>query len=403
MGGQILSLDSKLDQEIHKCARCGYCREKDTHDICPVRSILGFESSYARGKLYLAQFCLKENIKKLTPDLIKKFYLCTMCGNCYKHCPLSINTPKIINELRSEFLENYNPFHDPIIIKNLVSNLYHNPTVINAFIERKGSVGPRLYLLNKNKEDYLFFSGCINENNKKSLESIFDIFNYLDFKVTELKEHAGCCGMPVFEFGHKDFLLSKISNNMNIFKKIGMKKVIVNCPGCLHVFKEFYCTDSNIEFIHLTEFLNDNLGTLYPANGIQVTYHDPCLLGRYLGIYEAPRQLLSKMGFAIKEMPRTKDESFCCGGGTLSIMYPDISREISRSRITEAKKTGCSILMTSCSLCKRNLEESNEGGIEILEITDLLASMLNRSPDLDLIVPLKVMPEFSGTMIGMED
>ena len=372
-------LDSELYQEIRKCARCGYCREKDENEICPVRSIIGFESSYARGKLHLARLCLEENTLHITPKIIKKFYLCALCGNCFKHCPLSINTPRIINELRHRFLQDYNPLHDPNIIKNLVSNLCHNPTIINDFIAKKGNIGPRLYQLKKNNEEYLFFSGCMSESNKKSLESILKIFNYLDFKVNELKQQAGCCGMPLLEFGNKDFLLSKLSVNMNVFKKIGTKKIIVNCPGCLYAFKEFYNTEPGIlDFIHLTEFLNDNLGTFDMKKGIQATYHDPCLLGRYLGNYEAPRQLLLKMGFALKEMPRSKDESFCCGGGTLSIMYPDISREISKSRVKEAKITGSSLLLTSCPLCKRNLAGAGEVGIEIMEITDLLAGMLRR-------------------------
>jgi len=400
----MLYSDSQLIEEIQKCARCGYCREKDNHDLCPVRSIIGFESSYARGKLHLAQLCLNDGSEQVTRNIIKKFYLCALCGNCFKHCPLNINTPKIITELRSKFLEKYNPLHDPGVIKNIVSNICHNPAIINNFISNKGKIEPTLYLLNKDQEDFLFFSGCMDEHNKDSLESIFKIFNYLGIKVSRLNQRVRCCGLPLSEFGDKNFLLTRISDNMNLFLKFGVKKIIVNCPGCLYAFKEYYCTDtdSELKFIHLTEFLNDNMDILNSENGLQATYHDPCLLGRYLGIYEAPRQLLSKMGISLKEMPRTKEESYCCGGGSLSLMYPEISREISKSRVSEAKKTGSPILLTSCSQCKRTLAEGNDQGIEILELTELLATILDKVPVFDVNYPLRIGPEISRHLIGQE-
>ncbi len=372
----MLSLNSDLKQEIKKCARCGYCRETDKHEICPVRSVLGFESSYARGKLNIALLCLTDNKIQITRDIVKIFYLCTLCGNCLKHCPLSIDTPKIMSELRYRFLEKYDPLHDPIILKNLVTSMCHNSVVISNFIAKKGKIEPRLYLINKNEESYLLFSGCMNEFNKGTLAPVFKIFDYLDISVIELKQRARCCGFPFFELGHRDRLFSKVSYNMDIFNKLGYKKVIINCPGCLYVFKTLNSLGSDIEFVHLTEFLNDQSVPLRSANGLQVTYHDPCLLGRHLGIYEAPRNLLSKIGITIKEMPRNRDNSLCCGGGTLSMMYPDYSKEISMSRVAEAKATGSSILLTSCPLCRWNLARGNEHGMEILEITDLLAKIL---------------------------
>ncbi len=378
----MLSSNNDLEQQIIKCARCGYCRE-DNYEICPVRSILGFESSYARGKLNIANLLLIDNKLSINRDNIKIFYLCALCGNCMEHCPLKINIPKIVNEIRYRFLKIYDPFYDPNNIRNIVINFCHK-NIIKSIISKMGRIGPRIFLLNKNRNSFLFFIGCMSEFHGKSLEKIFKIFNNLGINITELKEDIKCCGFPFYELGHRDILFSAYNANMNIFNKLGYKKIITNCPGCLYVFREMKnrmknSNNSDIEFVHLTEFLNDNL-VLIKSHEMVVTYHDPCLLGRFLDIYDAPRQLLSKIGITVKEMLRTKKNSFCCGG-TLSITFPDLSENVSRLRVVEAKMTGSSILLTSCPLCKWNLSRINDCGMEILDIIDFIDKYI----DLDSI------------------
>ena len=105
----------------------------------------------------------------------------------------------------------------------------------------------------------------------------------------------------------------------------------------------------------------------------EITYHDPCHLGREMGVFEEPRKILRDLGCEIKEMELNCNQSFCCGGGGgVQSNEPNVANKIAKDRIAMAKKTGAKTLVTPCPLCYLNLKNNAEGEIEVKEFSELI-------------------------------
>ncbi len=194
----------------------------------------------------------------------------------------------------------------------------------------------------------------------------------------KLEELEVCCGSPVLNAGYfKSFeILAK--KNLSLFKDHAVKKIITSCPACLKTFKLEYpkfLEKFDIEVEHITQTiwkaiengklkLNKKLG--------KATYHDPCHLGRYCGIYEEPRNIVKALGLDLVEMEFSRELAFCCGGGGgTKSNYPELSEEISKERIKQAEKTKAEILITSCPMCFACLKEASKN-IKVVELSELI-------------------------------
>lgn len=232
----------------------------------------------------------------------------------------------------------------------------------------------------------LYYPGCLTkfvlkeimEKYKKILEK-----EGIDFIVLSDKEL--CCGSPVKNAGADKEFEELARKNLKVFKDHSVDRIISNCPACVTVlkndYKEILGKDWDVEVLHITEIIQKSQpGAGQPLaekiknenNPKTATYHDPCHLGRELGIYDQPREIIKKFGFDLKEMELAKNKSFCCGGGGgVKTNNPELSKRIAKDRINQAKKTGAKCLITSCPMCYANLKE-NSGGIEVKEISDVL-------------------------------
>jgi heterodisulfide reductase subunit D len=223
----------------------------------------------------------------------------------------------------------------------------------------------------------LYYPGCltkfalkdIQENYKKILEK-----EGIDYIM--LKEKEFCCGSPVKNAGAEKEFNSLVEKNLKVFKEHGVDMIISNCPACVAVFKNDYkeiLGDKwDIEVKHITEIINPKGDKLPTTNQQSATYHDPCHLGRQLGVYDQPRNIIKKAGYELKEMDLSRNKSFCCGGGGgVKSNNPELSNRIAKDRIGQARKTGAKHLITSCPMCYANLKENKEN-IEVVEISEII-------------------------------
>ena len=178
---------------------------------------------------------------------------------------------------------------------------------------------------------------------------------------------------------------------INAFIDNGVKKVLVASPHCYHTFKNEYPEFMvNFEVVHISQFLAELIdqGRLEITGEFKkkVTFHDPCYLGRHNGIYDEPRDVLNKIpGLELVEMPDTRDNSLCCGGGGGRIWAETPKEErFSDLRVAQAREVGAEVLATSCPYCISNFEESalapeEGGGLEIKDITEVIQEALQES------------------------
>ena len=195
----------------------------------------------------------------------------------------------------------------------------------------------------------------------------------IDFIV--LKDDELCCGSPVKNAGEPRAFKELAEKNFKVFKNHGVGKIITNCPACAVVFKKDYAEilgeKWDIEVQHITEIITPKK-EITNKESKKVTYHDPCHLGRSMGIYDQPREIISGQGLELKEMELCRNKSYCCGGGGgVKSNFSDLSNAIAKDRVNQAKKTEAEILITSCPMCFANLKE-NSDDMEVKELSEIL-------------------------------
>ncbi len=210
----------------------------------------------------------------------------------------------------------------------------------------------------------LYYPGCVTQY---ALPEVAERYERLlrqariDFVV--LPGEVLCCGSPAKRAGYlKDFEDLR-RKNLETLARYGIRKIITNCPGCYHTLK----VDYGLEAWHVTQVLRP--ARTHRAEAAPLTYHDPCHLGRWSGIYEEPRRLLAAAGWQVGELPDNREHSLCCGGGGgVKSNFPELADAIARRRLAQvANKRVC----TACPLCYAHFKQ-NAGDVQVLELSEAL-------------------------------
>jgi heterodisulfide reductase subunit D len=171
--------------------------------------------------------------------------------------------------------------------------------------------------------------------------------------------------------------------NFEKLKATGAKKIITACSGCFSTLKHEYSDVLDAEILHLAQFMDNLLaeGKLKFKKEIplHVTYHDPCHLGRYNGVYDAPRNLIRSIpGIKFTEMERIKHYSFCCGAGAgVKTAFPDVALWTATRRVEEARDTGADTILSCCPFCEQNLlQAAQPAGMDVLDLMWVLNNAL---------------------------
>ncbi len=218
--------------------------------------------------------------------------------------------------------------------------------------------------LKKIGKNVAYYPGCLTNyvlaseagNYRRILEKI-----KVDFIV--VPEHL-CCGSPVLNAGYEKDARTLARKNLELFKKYNVRKIITNCPACFKTFLKDYAEmlpDWDIEVEHvITPILNYlRKKNIDKENTEKIAYHDPCHLGRHLGIYDEPREILERLGFEIVEMRNNKADSLCCGGGAgLRVNNPKLASDIAKERVKQARESGVKKIVTTCPLCFAHVKEA---------------------------------------------
>jgi len=235
----------------------------------------------------------------------------------------------------------------------------------------------------------LYYPGCVTHYALPEVEGRYEELlrrARVDFIV--LPGETLCCGSPVKRAGYLADFEELKAKNLEIFARFSVRKVITNCPGCYHTLKYDY----GLEAYHVTQVLagrspetrrpgegetrgqGDGL-PLSPSPPLPITYHDPCHLGRWSGIYDEPRRLLAQAGWTVAELPDNREHSLCCGaGGGVKSNFPELANASARQRLAQVE-TGR--LCTACPLCYAHFKE-NADGVEVLEFSEALVHELDQ-------------------------
>lgn len=319
---------------------------------------------------------------------------CTTCGACMEECPSNIEHVNIIMEAKrykTLTLGDIPPAAADAANKIRVNG---NPWGIAQEDRFKWAEGHDVPVIEAGKKvDYLYYVGCAGSYDAANQKVVQDTVSLLkkagvDFAVMGKTEK--CNGDPIRRFGDEYTFFEIAIENIANMRQYDFDKVVTHCPHCLHTIGKEYAKfdDGEFETVHHTELLADLIrsGKLKPEKEVKqdLTFHDPCYLGRHHGEYNAPREVLKSIpGVTLKEMERSKDKSLCCGmgGGNMWYELPE-GEEVAKNRLKDVGETKTEKLATSCSYCLINFNSSKSQvaeteEIEIEDVASILAKSLS--------------------------
>ena len=363
----------KMRMDFLTCVECRRCTEQ-----CPAASC--DQELNPRGFILAGRAMLgKEG--PVIGEVITENALgqCTSCGACEAICPVGIEHLNLLTGAkRAQALATG---------KGMVATEYLETVekYANAFSEPKSTrtklieeLGLPIY--EPGKSEYLLWLGCVwsyNADARSSLEAMQKILETAGIRYGVLAEES-CSGHHSRRQGEELQFQTLAGENIERFKENGVAKAISPCPHCLHTFRWEYPTldaEFQPEVIHHSEFITQlvadgklQLGANGRSND-KLTYHDPCYLGRFEGVYEEPRDLIRRTGAELVELGRRRERSFCCGGGSAGfVREQEVARRVDVERKEEISGSGARTLVTSCPECKMMLDAAVEETVDLAEL-----------------------------------
>lgn len=246
-------------------------------------------------------------------------------------------------------------------------------------------------MANGETADILFWVGCsgsFDDRAKKITKAIVKILNHCDVKFGVLGTEESCTGDPAKRAGNEFTFQMQAMMNIQVLDGYEVKKIVTGCPHCFNTLKNEYPElGGSYEVIHHTQLLQEliNSGKLAIEGGAyqgkKITFHDPCYLGRANDVYEAPRELITKLDAELVEMKRCKTNGLCCGAGGAQ-MFKEAekgNKEVNVLRTEDALEISPEIIATGCPFCNTMMTDGvkhfeKEQDIKVLDVAELIAN-----------------------------
>lgn len=363
------------------CMECGKCSA-----VCPITR---WEvRSYTSPRL-LVEKAIEGRGNEILDDLL--FWSCLTCKRCSDLCPSDVHFSEFIRDARAVAWED-----------GRRGECTHGEAIQTwgRMMARPGLRQDRLGWLRDDLQvsdtsDTIYFAGCLpyydalfaslGVEGVKIAQAAVKILNHLGIRPQILADER-CCGHDQLWEGDVATFRALAALNLELLQSRGARRVVTTCPECARTLKIDYpqlVGGHGLEVLHLSELLAE--AGLHVGHGYQArhaTYQDPCRLGRHLGVYDAPRAVISRLGLDLVEMERSRNTSLCCGTSCWTTCG-QVSKNIQVERLQQARQTGADLLVTACVKCQIHFRCAQQDpalaaglDIEVRDLATLVAEAL---------------------------
>lgn len=335
-------------EEISRCTQCEACL-----DACPTFQATGERLFSPMERLKTAGRILEGEIPNSFE--IESIYNCPKCMQCEAVCPEEIKVTQVIHRTREE------------LVRRGLGPLPRHDEIIQGILKQGNSVGgdPKRRLewlpeeFPRRESETLLYLGCLPSFLvRESATSTYLVLKKLgvDFMILE---DEGCCGTYIYEAGRRDFAGELFEKNVDRFKSLGIKQLLVPCNGCLKCFKYFYpevLGEVDFSVHHVVEVIYNRLKeepSILKKIPREVTYQDSCRLSRGEHMTEEPREILKLCGAELLEPEKNRAEAPCCGAGAgIRSVYRDLSLKLASNLLSQIPAEE---IVSACPFCIFNL------------------------------------------------
>lgn len=396
---QLLSLDA--------CMECGRCEEAcpafaTTKPLSPkrvVQDLKGLMSANLapRERAPSATDSAAAPVQRALHDetiALETLFSCTTCSACAKVCPVRVDPVTLITDLRRNRVgEGSLSGTAATALRRLQSS--GNPWGLPAADRAVWAAETGAPTVRENPEfEWLYWVGCAGAYDRRAQRvsrALVKLLRHAQVNFAILGAEERCTGDSARRLGDEFLFQELAQTNIGMLAKYRVRKIVTQCPHCLNsLLQDYPAFGGQYEVIHHTQMLEQlqAQGRLprpqATAQSEPFTYHDPCYLARVQGIHEAPRNVLRATvaagGEALREMPRCREKTFCCGaGGGRMWMEEDPKQRVSTQRAKEALGTGARTVAVGCPFCLTMLTDGVATQAEdarVLDVAEILAERL---------------------------
>jgi Fe-S oxidoreductase len=350
-------------KEAEKIARCAMCADMCKYN-CPTYLATGRETLSPQKMARLIAY----NEKGFLEDekgFLDLMFQSAMCGACSRHCIYDdYDLRKFIHKAR---------------VKAFDSGVIPEDVKKRVEIFRKfGNPDGERELVDKGAGDIGYFISCSSHKDKDLLKATEKMFSKSGVAVRRFGGGDMCCGAPLYYAGDMEgFRQTSLKMKAEIESR-QLRSIIVDCPTCIKMMTEIYREigmELGVEIIHTVQFIEALLkqGRLDPRREKRtVAFHDPCILAYDLAMSGIPREILTALGFKLREPVYSEEHTHCCGSAYgAKIGDRRLKDAVTSMRLKELRDTAADIYVTACPTCKSVLSEIN-----VKYITELVAGSI---------------------------
>ena len=421
------------ESDLYKCVHCGFCLQE-----CPTYLETGLETESPRGRIALMK-AVNEGRIDIGPTVVRHWDRCIQCQACEVACPSGIPygqlieatmafigtrrklglLPRLVSGLA---LRQILPHQERLALLVSALRLYQwsglqhvlrKTRLLQLMSSRLGQLerylpairsapfkarGQSIPAKGQKRARVALLSGCVMPlANGPEMNAVVRVLTRNGCEVVVPRGQV-CCGAISSHVGDLDTARDLARRNIDVFLACGVDAVVVAAAGCGSRMKEYghllrddpeYAEKAG-RFSEMVKDIHEFLVELpfEPPKArldYRVTYQDSCRLGRHLGIYDPPRQVLAATpGVELVEMRRAKASAMCCAGGTWS-NCDRFSKQIQVARLREARATEAEVLATACPKCQvhfrcamQDAKLEGEIKIEMRDVAELVADALKQ-------------------------
>ena len=380
---------AEITEEIKKaggeafkyCYQCGKCDV-----VCPWNRVTDFS----------IRRIVRQAALGLPAIELDDIWRCTTCGYCQSRCPRGVGQVEVGVAIR-RIAATYGVFSGAAkTVLATGASLISDGNPLGEARDKRTDWADGLSLKPFTEGmEILYFVGCYYSYDPRNMKVAVATTRILDKAGVDfgiLGTGENCCGESIRKAGDEEKFKTLARENIKAFIDNGVKRILVSSPHCYHTFKNDYAEFMmNLEVVHISQYLQELIeqGRLELTRSFdkRVTYHDPCYLGRHNGFFDPPREVLKKLpALELIEMPDSRQDSLCCGGGGGRIwMHTDNNERFGNLRLAQAREVGAEVLVTSCPYCISNFEESrlallndlpDEEALQIRDLTEVVLESL---------------------------
>ncbi len=385
--------------DAYACIMCNRCQE-----VCPAYNT-GKALSPSALEINKRYFLNSDGDRLLTkadelPPLLEfalsesALWACTTCGACVEICPVGNEPLYDLLGIRRDRVLMESQF--PRQLQNAFNGMERNGNPWNMNEDRlawtKADESIKVPTVNENPDfEILYWVGCagaFDQKGQRIARAFAKILNHANVNFAVLGNDESCTGDSARRAGNEYLFAMLAENNVQTLNNAGVKKIVTTCPHCLHTLKNEYPQfGGQYEVVHHSQFIHQLIAegklAVTAAQIENLTFHDPCYLGRHNREFDAPRAVLNQVNqLPIEELPLNRENSFCCGAGGAQMWKEEEAGEeaVRRARLKQAQEVQAQTVCTACPFCLTMLTDASnelEAGIAVKDLAEIVAEQLS--------------------------